>query len=137
MRDRICQPYEGCKGSGEHTDYTDSGSGATVYCECPAGEALRADDRVTFAHPKCPRCGFHHLHGGSSTVPCPRCGERFPEPFSTGERGWTRVGEKRMEECAPGIYVTAPGREMDPACRTALLYALGGPPWEARSPGEV
>lgn len=31
----------------------------------------------------------------------------------------------------------AGAKAMDPTTRTALLYALGGPPWKARSPAEV
>lgn len=39
MRDR-CLPFEGCHGFGYHTDYTDSGSGATVWCGCAASYCL-------------------------------------------------------------------------------------------------
>lgn len=34
-----------CKGTGEVSDLTDSGSGSTCYCDCAAGRALRDADR--------------------------------------------------------------------------------------------
>jgi hypothetical protein len=33
--------FEGCHGTGYLTDLSDSGSGASVYCDCPAGRAVQ------------------------------------------------------------------------------------------------
>lgn len=59
-----------------------------------------------------------------------RKADPMPEPEPT--RGWERVAEGKLEECAPGIYI-AGAKAMDPTTRTALLYALGGPPYASRS----
>jgi hypothetical protein len=107
MKDRICPPYQGCKGSGSHADSCDSGSGREVYCDCPAGVRLREQDAQTF----------------------------YPPPTEPTD-GWERVAEGVLEECAPGIYI-AGAKEMDPTTRTDLLYALGGPPWASRSAREA
>lgn len=37
---RRCLSFEGCHGEGWMWDSTDSGSGAQVYCDCPAGAEL-------------------------------------------------------------------------------------------------
>lgn len=39
-----CEPYEGCRGMGWVDDPTDSGSGRQCYCDCAAGDRLRAQD---------------------------------------------------------------------------------------------
>jgi hypothetical protein len=46
MRDwsRECLEFEGCHGEGWEWDLTDSGSGAQVYCDCPAGKRLAEAD---------------------------------------------------------------------------------------------
>lgn len=44
--DRICSPEWGCRGYGYLDDLTDSGSGAMVYCGCPAGTNLKATDEA-------------------------------------------------------------------------------------------
>jgi hypothetical protein len=41
---RTCESYEGCGGRGWIYDPTDSGSGRTCYCDCPAGERLQIED---------------------------------------------------------------------------------------------
>ncbi len=41
---RRCQSYEGCQGRGWLWDPCDSGSGAQVYCDCPAGQELKLAD---------------------------------------------------------------------------------------------
>lgn len=46
MKTLPCLSYEGCRGTGAHWDPTDSGSGAEVYCDCPAGVALKAAEAV-------------------------------------------------------------------------------------------
>lgn len=43
---RVCAPYEGCRGFGDRVDETDSGSGWMVYCDCAAGQALKAADAL-------------------------------------------------------------------------------------------
>lgn len=40
-REHTCLPFEGCHGSGTHSDPTDSGSGWEVFCDCPAGQQLQ------------------------------------------------------------------------------------------------
>ena len=44
---KACRIYEGCHGKGWLYDPTDSGSGAQVYCECEAGDRMKACDRAT------------------------------------------------------------------------------------------
>lgn len=44
MREKPCEEYEGCQGLGYHYDAEDSGSGRTVYCDCPIGIELRLEE---------------------------------------------------------------------------------------------
>lgn len=44
---RRCAVYKGCRGLGWMNDLTDDGSGAQVYCDCPAGLELKAKDAAS------------------------------------------------------------------------------------------
>lgn len=70
----------------------------------------------------------------NSPMTCEKVG-RCPYEAREGDPGdprWERVAEGKLEECAPGIYIVG-AKAMDPTTRTALLYALGGPPYASRS----
>lgn len=50
-RPGYCPPHMGCGGRGWRWDSTDSGSGATVYCDCERGQDLRRSEEAAHRAP--------------------------------------------------------------------------------------